>query len=105
MPEVKFKADKRNFSFAKCPLCSTDTRIARDASAWILHMVNVHDATVETFTDGSSGAAQAFSEGLIDSNHILYKFPYKCYGCGASFSTAALLVTHLEDEHINVFGV
>ena len=98
-PEVTQKLTSRNTSFAKCPMCTTSVRIARDASAWIRHMVGTHSATENTFASNSDIGKRAFEKGLIDSESVIYKFPHKCYGCGASFSTSALLVTHLTGKH------
>jgi len=78
-----------------CPLCTA--RIAKDARAWQLHMEVTHSAVDSSWTTlAISGGEQ---DGLTDGGNTWVKWAHKCWGCGASFSTEALLITHLSSVH------
>jgi hypothetical protein len=105
---VVVKGEKSKSSFVKCPLC-TDY-IARDAIAYAAHMCESHAAYADTFTDptwyrdGFPPYNTVGSPGPCDDNPTRIKYPEKCYGCGAEFSTAAALLVHLSSVHIEVGG-
>jgi len=82
----------------QCPLTSTHY-IPRDASAWKVHMVKFHSAN-ELGWD-PSGQHSEGSGGFRDlEGEEVYHWPdHKCYGCGATFLTAAALVAHLSSAH------
>lgn len=96
IPVVKQVALNSNRITVKCPLCSGNVRIARDASAWINHMVTTHSAVAASFTTGTE---HSFQEGMTDSDNPVLKYANKCYGDGSTFSSAALLITHLSSVH------
>jgi len=77
-----------------CPFCGA--RIPRDPSAWIEHMNASHSADADSWEDTGDRGGQ---EGFAEEYPTLYRFGFRCYGCGATFETAALLKTHLETDH------
>jgi NADH:ubiquinone oxidoreductase subunit len=81
-----------------CPMCTDGTRIARDPSSWINHMVKTHSAVAESFTSPTNQTRGAVS-GMTDEYNPQLKFANICYGCGSSFSTAALLSAHILADH------
>lgn len=94
--EVKIRDFNNNQVSVVCPLCTDGTRIARDPTAWRLHMETYHSA------DSSSWAATyefGGAEGLVDGYATVVHYAHKCYGCGSTFATKALLVTHLSSAH------
>ena len=96
MPEVKQRDWTSRFVSVLCPLCTDGTRIARTALAWQQHMEASHSAVAGTWTDtGIRGGAEGPAEGLPG----VIKFSHVCFGCGATFSTKALLVAHLLAVH------
>jgi len=93
---VKQKGLTNRFVTVRCPLCTDGTRIVRDCWAWRIHMEGSHSATADSWTDTGERGGQA---GPADEDPTLIRIPYKCYGCGATFATKALLVAHLASAH------
>ena len=84
------------FVSVACPLCTDGTRVTRDASAWQVHMEESHSADSDSWADqGIRGGQVGPADGLVD----VIRIPQTCFGCGATFSTEALLIAHLSSVH------
>jgi len=96
MPTVYVRDYNHRRVTVACPFSSSCDRIPRDPAAWITHMNADHSADADSWADTTDRGGQ---EGFADEYPTLYRFGFKCYGCGATFETAALLKTHLETDH------
>ena len=97
MPDLVL-VDTLNYArFVKCPLC-TDF-IARDVSVWAHHMENDHSATPGTWTDAGIRGGGSGPPDTKELAPLLPEFAHTCYGCSATFTTAAELLTHLSNVH------
>ena len=95
MPTVKLHQLKHRAVAVKCPF-DCGEYIPRDVLAWRQHMEADHSANSASWDDTGERGAQI---GFADKFDNLYRYGEVCYGCGATFRTAALLQTHLEDVH------
>jgi hypothetical protein len=94
MPTVRIHELRHRAVVVKCPIC--EERLPRDPLAWRVHMETDHSADADSWADtGERGSAI----GYADKYRGLYRYGHKCYGCGATFLTEALLVTHLDEKH------
>jgi len=74
-------------------------KIARDKMTWQVHMKDQHGGIPGTWTDqGIRGGQQTGFRRFRDDSKVMYYAP-TCYGCGATFSTSAELITHLLAIH------
>ena len=90
--------DTWNRVFVVCPITGCGTLIARDRAVWIHHMENQHSASSSSWdTVNEQGGEQ---DGIRDfSKEVIVRYANRCYGCGATFSTKALLIAHLSSIH------
>jgi hypothetical protein len=107
-PTVKLTNNHDTTGFVRCCLCDTRNYIARDSTAFIAHMVNIHGASASSFEDVpwclSFPHMQVGNEGPAENNPSKVRYADKCYGCGAEFLTTAALVSHMHDVHIDIGG-
>ena len=82
-----------------CPLNSAHI-IARDASAWKVHMMAEHGANADSwdawglhYAEGRGG----FRDPKVGNIRVYPQ--HMCYGCWSSFETEADLLTHLSTVH------
>jgi hypothetical protein len=95
-PTVQFVNQNSINVSAVCPVTTTH-RIIRDKHAWIEHFVYHHRYVFDEFNPPEYRAGE---QGKRDYEEVvLYYYPHKCYGCGSTYETQALLLTHLESVH------
>ena len=89
------------FVSVMCPICGI-VRLTRDAYAWRAHLINSHSAAggMEASHWANTGI-YGDDEGTADiDDEYIYRFPHKCYACGASFRTNVLLSAHITAVHL-----
>lgn len=96
MPPIVTQRDwSRRETSVPCPLCTDGTRIARDASAWRVHMESTHSADSGTWTNVKT---LADADGPLDGR-VTVHLAHRCWGCGSTFSSRDSLISHLSAVH------
>ena len=97
MPTLRLIDTVNYVRFIQCPLC--DDYLARDKSVWQHHMEKDHSGTPGSWADtGIRGGGSGISD-TKDLGSPPPEFAHTCYGCSASFTTAAGLIAHLLAVH------